>query len=1330
MRSLFPLATTLLLIALSGVNANAKNNEEILLDFEGDGFSDWKVTGDAFGLGPSVALPSEIQGTVRQYCQNSFGCSAVGGLRATGTILSPEITLKKPYLSFRIGGQFESIGIEMQVDNQIIHQASPRDSLILQRVTWDVSAWIGRKVRFRIFDESEYDFLLIDHLIAHDYANPIFPNSTRNGNPFEPGLKNSPLSPGLLIPEDTTAQFFATHEDNGVTSPTALTVAEDGKLFVAESNRFRHGVEDNRDHLYWLLDDIASRSVEDRRALHKKWQHQLPLAEMTKKSEKIRWLKDSTGDGHADQSGIFATQFNDLLDGTAAGILAYDGVLFFACIPNIWALSDFDSDGQITDSEKVILQNGFGVRVSLSGHDLNGFVLGPDGRLYGTVGDRGLHLTTEEGTQYSLTDQGAAFRFEPDGSNFEIFHTGLRNPKEIAFNEIGDAFSVDNNADFGDLARIVYLVDGADSGWRTDHQTLHSFHRQIGLEERPPNRWTEEKMWDLAHPGQPASILPPIAHLSNGPSGLTFQPGTALGGQFENQFFLCDYKGGPAASGVYNFTLEPNDSSYRMTNSKKFLWGLGVTDIDFGFQGQTYLSDFVTGWKAAPQGRILTLQPSQPHPQAEEVAQLIAEGFHHRSAQELKGLLSHPDQRVRLRAQFALAAKPEALPSFFSELHLRNKFLDLPPENLLLPRLDRDDELFEDSTPIARLHSIWGLGMLARKQKDQYATAALLRLLKDENPEIRAQAAKTLGEAPVKNPTYLLDALKDSSLRVRFFAALSLGRLSIKEAFDPLLQLALQAEDNNDVYLRHAAVVGLAGCASEKQLQTLSGHALPPVRMLSLLALHRLKNAGISHFLFDHTPTIQYEAIRLIHDTPIEGARPALITILDEMLEKEKTKAPLLIWRRLIHSAFRLSGEQNAARLLTVAESSHIPLSERREAMRLLLQWTTPHPVDQSLGRYAPLKPRPTSDLLPLLKTRLAPLLEPEHPLVKEAIALVAHYKTGPADLRKDQLVSLTNNQAIDPDARITALSLLAENKDYFLPPLLTQILDLPAANSAPPSLRLKALSLLIKRQPESSFPYLRQALVAPEPLVRQGAASQLATHPHQEVPQLIISYFNRLRKKEQVDHTIELEMTLAARVSPEYRAHEALENYQKSLGQETLLPFIDALNGGDPNKGKKLFASHPTAQCSRCHLVNPKQKIAGMAGPHLSNIGNQPRRYLLEALVNPSAAISPQFALTTVELENGKKMAGTLVSTNEQHLDLLVKGVLLRIERKYLKSETKIVSAMPPMGQILPKEDLRDLVAYLATLKDPTASPQPLPQEPKSFHPAWTPNFFYLAEN
>ena len=92
----------------------------------------------------------------------------------------------------------------------------------------------------------------------------------------------------------------------------------------------------------------------------------------------------------------------------------------------------------------------------------------------------------------------------------EVVHTGLRNPKEIAFDQFGTGITVDNNSDQGDRARVVFMLEGADSGWRMGHQVLHSFHETAGIPNRPINQWMEEKMWEPKNDSQPGHIVPPM----------------------------------------------------------------------------------------------------------------------------------------------------------------------------------------------------------------------------------------------------------------------------------------------------------------------------------------------------------------------------------------------------------------------------------------------------------------------------------------------------------------------------------------------------------------------------------------------------------------------------------------------------------------------------------------------------------------------------------------------------------------------------------------------------------------------------------------------------
>ena len=94
---------------------------------------------------------------------------------------------------------------------------------------------------------------------------------------------------------------------------------------------------------------------------------------------------------------------------------------------------------------------------------MHGLTWGPDGRLYWSIGDRGYNVHTPEGNTCSI-DIRCGVRWS-GWINLEVFHTGLRNPQEIAFDDYGTLFTGDNNSDGGDRARLVHVAEGGQTGW-------------------------------------------------------------------------------------------------------------------------------------------------------------------------------------------------------------------------------------------------------------------------------------------------------------------------------------------------------------------------------------------------------------------------------------------------------------------------------------------------------------------------------------------------------------------------------------------------------------------------------------------------------------------------------------------------------------------------------------------------------------------------------------------------------------------------------------------------------------------------------------------------
>lgn len=1276
---------------------------KLLQAFEGDGYGDWKVEGAAFGLAPTGARVDGMSGEWSGYAGESLAASIHGGDASKGSLTSPEIKITENYLAFLIaGGRHPGKAVvQLLVGDRVVREATGDDSLKARTQVWDVTDLKGKLARIRLLDDEggKWGRIAADHFLMTDYANQKFPASTKGGKPYIAGLVATDAVAGMTIPDGTRAKVVADRKRGGVTSPTALTVGRKGEIYVTETPRFRFGVTDNRDHLYWYLDDIASRSVEDRRKLHVKWQDhdaKTSLKSMTEKEDVVRVLSKPGVDGRSESGKVFGGHFKDMLDGPAAGVFEYEGTVYVACIPKIWALRDKNGDGLATGAdEREALFDGFGVRVSFSGHDLNGFALGPDGRIYGTLGDRGMNVTTPEGRHYELPDQGCVFRFDPDGSNFEVVHSGLRNPKEIAFDEFGNAFSVDNNSDQGDQARLVYVMDGADSGWTMDHQAMHSFHRQIGLEEHPVNRWMAERMWSPRNDSQPAYIVPPLANITSGPSGLTYHPGTGFLESEAGRFLICDYRGGAANSGIWSFRVEPDGAAMKLVDSRQMNWGAAVTDVEYTWDGKLVVSDFIGGWAAHDDGRVYSLEAAEPWraKEAAEVASIMEAGIEARSAADLERLLSHPDLRIRLRAQLALTRKAEGL-ALLGKAAATGKGLR------------------------TRLHGVWGLGVIARrgaaalptgsgkiavgsdKHLREKARDLLLPLLANGDAEVRAQAIKALGDCGLPGDGIdFASLLADESSRVRAFAALAAGHCKARSALAGIQRMLL---GNEEPYLRHAGAYALSLIAEPREIAALAEHEDAALRLSAVVALRRLKDPLVAGFLKDSDRSVSREALRAIHDAGIESARPMVAALLDAA-PKDLSE---MDWRRLLHSAFRLGDEANLRRVLAVIVDAKVPEAVRIEGLRLVGLWSKPHPVDQSLGRWAPLPERDAALVRGVLNKSLGDLVKLSGKLAEPALELVIRYKLDLSPVEDATLRSLVMNAGLPGAARSEALELYASRKPAGLDGLLSEL-----ARGKDDDLALGAIKRLAASHPAAALDAVKAAIAHPNVRRGQQAWKVAGSLKAPGVDKLFVASLNELKNRKGVSPAaLELLDAAALRAEPEVKELLAAVKASFTQSADPLAPYLPSLQGGDVAKGGLLFESHPSGQCMRCHAAGGGHG-GGDAGPSLAAVGKRgDAKFFLESLVNPGAKVAIGYGISSVTLKGGKSVAGILLADTPEHVDIDSSGKVLRVLRGDIESMTPPVSSMPPMGAMLSAAELRDLVAWLGARKDKEPAPKKRP--------------------
>ena len=1044
-----------------------------------------------------------------------------------------------------------------------------------------------------------------------------------------------------------------------VQSGVALTVDDVGKVYVAEAYRFGHGAEDNRQHTDWIMEDLAVKSLEERRAMLTKHAAGMEPGYFTEHADRVVRLVDQDHDGSADVAGEFAGDFRDMVDGPAAGIIhgLLDGKeIYLANSPRLWKLKDADADG-IAESREVLVE-GLGIRTCLLGHDLHGLTWGPDGLLYFSLGDRGFHFTTKEGNLISNPDQGGVFRCRPDGSGLEQVYHGLRNPQEMAFNEYGDLFTVDNNADQGDEARIHWLIEGGDSGWHVGHQSLttHKKHVDEGGFNQPPH-WLSENLWKPAHEGQPLWIMPPLKNFTTGPSGMTFTSGLSLPDRYKNSFFVTDYIGTPNLCFLWNFKATWKDSGYAVVDGHLFHRGITNSDVDFGPDGKMYVLDFGGGWGPSGEGAVYTM--AWPEGMArQEVAKtekLLAEGLVHRPVSELLSLLGHADQRIRLRASVALAAMGGKVTA---------KVVDHTAKE----------------SGLARWHGIWTLGQLGAAQQ-------IRPFLKDGDAETRAQAARTAGQLKdAAAAPDLRELLGDPAPRVRIFAALALGRLKDQDALPPVLAM-ISRQGSKEAFLRHAGVMALVGVASPEKLSALSTHAEPSVRLCAVLALRRLEHKDVGRFLADSKESIAAEALRAIADVPIRAAYPSLHLAAERLLKADApgwlTHPPS--FNRVLRS-LQAEGTPEAANLLArLAGNTDLGEEFQLLALKTLGHFIKPPPVDFTNGLWRPLPPRDPATIRAAVADSLTILLDQAEDAVM-ASALPVSLSLGISGDPKKLAAWVADDR--QPEAlRLAALAQLEPDRASEFTRHPTPAIRAAASQrvaSAYPDKASNLASHLISEQTPTDLQF------AYEILSKATGTAAVATL-EDELDRLI---------QGKVPEALRLDLVEAASQRKEPNILKKISSYEKSLvaAGGSLLDLT--LSGGDPAKGKQVFANQ--GMCLKCHKAEGQ---GGVAGPNLDGLATRltPDK-ILESLVNPNAAIAAGYGVTSFVLTDGTTLTGTPTEETPKQITVTTaEGAIQQLSRLTIKSQSSALSPMPPMALVLAKRDLRDLMTYLESLDTPS---------------------------
>src|SRR5262245_24636614 len=210
---------------------------------------------------------------------------------------------------------------------------------------------------------------------------------------------------------------------------------------------------------------------------------------LRKEGDRIVVLEDTKGVGKADKVHVFY-QAPEIIAPLGIAVAPYPdgkGQRVYVCqSPDILVFEDKDGDLKADGPPRKLLTgfNGFD-----HDHGVHGINIGPDGKLYFTVGDagvKGLQARDGKGPKWTTnrTDcqAGTVWRCDFDGTNLELIAHNFRNNYESCVDSFGEIWLSDNDDDGNQQTRICHVLPGGNYGyWPRGPGQTHWHEEQPGV---------------------------------------------------------------------------------------------------------------------------------------------------------------------------------------------------------------------------------------------------------------------------------------------------------------------------------------------------------------------------------------------------------------------------------------------------------------------------------------------------------------------------------------------------------------------------------------------------------------------------------------------------------------------------------------------------------------------------------------------------------------------------------------------------------------------------------------------------------------------------------
>ncbi len=289
--------------------------------------------------------------------------------------------------------------------------------------------------------------------------------------------------------------------------------------------------------------------------------------------------------------------------------------------------------------------------------------------------------------------------------------------------------------------------------------------------------------------------------------------------------------------------------------------------------------------------------------------------------------------------------------------------------------------------------------------------------------------------------------------------------------------------------------------------------------------------------------------------------------------------------------------------------------------------------------------------------------------------------------------------------------------------------LRVQAANrTAPAEARRQALQALVAKKPQDLATLLLD-LVA-DPAVQGSALRGLAEYDHPQTVETVLARYATLPAAARQDAL----QTLSARPVWAMAMLDAVEAQRiprsdltaytarqlQSLGHKPLTARVQSLWGelratpadkarqisgfkrrltsetmraADRSAGRAVYQKN----CANCHKLFD---AGGAIGPEITGAQRTNLDYLLENLIDPSAAVSRDFQMQIIQTSSGRVITGLAIAENENAVTIQTLNEKVVVPRGEIEERaTSPVSMMP--DQMLDKlsfEQVRDLISYLSS--------------------------------